>query len=76
MYEWFIINFKEIKLWKNIITWLGELKPAGGGAPVTVMVISTGMGGPSTAIAVEELFQTGVRNFIRVGTCGGMALPE
>jgi uridine phosphorylase len=40
----------------------------------TVMVISTGMGGPSTAIAVEELYKTGVRNFIRVGTCGGMAL--
>jgi uridine phosphorylase len=39
------------------------------------MVMSTGMGGPSTAIAVEELFKTGVRNFIRVGTCGGMALP-
>ncbi len=60
---------------REYTAWLGELKPAGGGAPVTVMVISTGMGGPSTAIAVEELFQTGVRNFIRVGTCGGMALP-
>jgi uridine phosphorylase len=24
---------------------------------------------------VEELYKTGVRNFIRVGTCGGMALP-
>jgi len=35
--------------------------------------MSTGMGGPSTAIAVEELFQTGVTTFIRVGTCGGMA---
>jgi uridine phosphorylase len=49
--------------------WLGEL------AGKTVMVISTGMGGPSTAIAVEELVKTGLRNFIRVGTCGGMALP-
>jgi uridine phosphorylase len=34
--------------------------------------MSTGMGGPSTAIGVEELFMTGVRHFIRVGTCGGM----
>jgi len=33
------------------------------------------MGGPSTAIGVEELYATGVRNFIRVGTCGGIALP-
>jgi len=38
-----------------------------------VLVISTGMGGPSTAIAVEELYKTGVNTFIRVGTCGGMA---
>jgi uridine phosphorylase len=37
--------------------------------------MSTGMGGPSTAIAIEELYKTGVRNFIRIGTCGGMALP-
>jgi len=58
---------------REYTTWLGELKGSGG--TKTVMVISTGMGGPSTAIAVEELFKTGVRNFIRVGTCGGMALP-
>jgi uridine phosphorylase len=54
---------------REYTTWLGELMGK------TVMVMSTGMGGPSTAIAVEELFITGVRNFIRVGTCGGMALP-
>ncbi|MCL2762162.1 MAG: nucleoside phosphorylase [Treponema sp.] len=65
---------------REYTTWLGELPskegtPSKEGAKKTVMVISTGMGGPSTAIAVEELFKTGVRNFIRVGTCGGMALP-
>ncbi|MDR1803848.1 MAG: uridine phosphorylase [Treponema sp.] len=54
---------------REYTAWLGEL------AGKTVMVMSTGMGGPSTAIAVEELYQTGVRNFIRIGTCGGMALP-
>ena len=54
---------------REYTTWLGELSGR------TVMVISTGMGGPSTAIAVEELYKTGVRTFIRVGTCGGMALP-
>lgn len=37
-----------------------------------VLVTSTGIGGPSAAIAMEELAQLGVRNFIRVGTCGGM----
>jgi uridine phosphorylase len=54
---------------REYTTWLGEI------AGQTVMVMSTGMGGPSTAIAVEELFKTGVKNFIRIGTCGGMALP-
>lgn len=37
-----------------------------------VLVTSTGIGGPSTAIAVEELYKAGVRTFIRVGTCGAM----
>lgn len=39
-----------------------------------VLVISTGMGGPSTAICVEELAQVGIENLIRVGTSGGMQL--
>ncbi|MDR1629362.1 MAG: uridine phosphorylase [Oscillospiraceae bacterium] len=38
-----------------------------------VSVCSTGIGGPSAAIAMEELFLCGVRTFIRVGTCGGIA---
>lgn len=37
-----------------------------------VLVISTGMGGPSAAIAVEELAEIGVDTVIRLGTCGGM----
>lgn len=37
-----------------------------------VLVISTGMGGPSAAIAMEELAAIGVNTFIRVGTCGGI----
>ncbi len=52
---------------REYTTWIGQLA----GEPVLVM--STGMGGPSTAIGVEELYQTGVRTMIRVGTCGGMA---
>ena len=39
-----------------------------------VSVCSTGIGGPSTAIAVEELAACGVKNFIRIGTCGGIDL--
>ena len=37
-----------------------------------VLVMSTGMGGPSVAIGVEELARLGVRNFIRVGTTGAI----
>lgn len=40
----------------------------------TVSVCSTGIGGPSTAIAVEELAKCGVDTLIRIGTCGGIAL--
>ena len=38
-----------------------------------VSICSTGIGGPSTAIAVEELAACGVHTFIRVGTCGGIS---
>ncbi len=39
-----------------------------------VSVCSTGIGGPSAAIAMEELAAIGVDTFIRVGTTGGIAL--
>lgn len=54
---------------REYTTWIGELLGE------KVLVMSTGMGGPSTAIGVEELFMTGVRTFIRIGTCGGMQIP-
>ena len=39
-----------------------------------VSVCSTGIGGPSAAIAMEELANLGVHTFVRVGTCGGIDL--
>lgn len=42
---------------------------------VPVSVTSTGIGGPSASIAMEELFNCGANTFIRIGTCGGIALP-
>ncbi|MEG1782000.1 MAG: uridine phosphorylase [Oscillospiraceae bacterium] len=39
-----------------------------------VVCVSTGIGGPSAAICIEELHQLGVEYFIRVGTSGGMQL--
>ena len=65
-----IANFLEdaVKLAENreYISYRGVYK----GIPVTVC--STGIGGPSTAIAIEELPMLGVKNFIRVGTCGSL----
>ena len=40
-----------------------------------VSVTSTGIGGPSAAIAMEELVRCGADTFVRIGTCGGMQ-PE
>ena len=48
--------------------WCGTL------AGELVTVCSTGIGGPSTAIAVEELAACGAHTMIRVGTCGGISL--
>ena len=37
-----------------------------------VSVTSTGIGGPSAAIAINELAKSGAHTFVRIGTCGGM----
>ena len=54
---------------REYVTYTGTLL----GEPVSV--VSTGIGGPSAAIAMEELFKCGSDTFIRMGTCGGIALP-
>lgn len=51
---------------REFTSWLGHLD----GRPL--VVCSTGIGGPSTSIAVEELAQLGVRTFLRVGTTGAI----
>ena len=43
---------------------------AADGAPLTIQ--STGMGGPSAAIVLQELIALGARRAIRVGTCGAL----
>jgi uridine phosphorylase len=49
---------------REYVTYTGTYK----GAPITCT--STGIGAPSTSIAMEELARCGARTFIRVGTCG------
>lgn len=41
---------------------------------VKVSVTSTGIGGPSASIAMEELVNAGADTFVRIGTCGGMQM--
>lgn len=41
---------------------------------VDISVTSTGIGGPSASIAMEELIKVGADTFIRVGTAGGLSL--
>ena len=53
---------------REYTSWAGYI----GGEKVNVT--SVGIGGPSMAIGVEELFKLGCRNFIRIGTCGGISL--
>ena len=53
---------------REFVTYTGTLDG------VKVSVTSTGIGGPSSAIAMEELVQAGADTFIRIGTCGGMDL--
>ena len=51
---------------REFTTYLAEVD----GKPV--VVCSTGIGGPSTSIAVEELAQLGIRTFLRIGTTGAI----
>lgn len=57
---------QELAFSREFRSWLGDLE----GKPV--LVISTGCGGPSLSVCVEELAQLGLRTFIRVGSCGSI----
>ena len=61
-------NPKMLNVNREYTSYLGQIKGE------NILVISTGMGGPSTAICVEELYMIGITNLIRVGTSGGMQL--
>jgi uridine phosphorylase len=65
----FLDGAKEMAFSREYRTFTGSVN----GVPVSTM--STGMGGPSVAIGVEELSELGVHTFLRVGTCGA-AQPE
>ena len=55
---------KEVAFNREYRTFTGSIDGA------LVSTVSSGIGGPSAAIAVEELGELGVHTFLRVGTCG------
>lgn len=57
---------KKLASTREFTSWLGYI------GDKAVVVCSTGIGGPSVSIAVEELAQLGVRTFLRVGTTGAI----
>lgn len=65
----YLENARQIADSREFQTWTGTLDG------IRVSVTSTGIGGASAAIALEELVMAGADTFIRVGTCGGMQ-PE
>lgn len=62
----YLENPKKIGVNREYTAYLGSINGE------KVLIISTGMGGPSTAICIEELKNIGIEYLIRVGTCGGM----
>ncbi|HVC77753.1 MAG TPA: nucleoside phosphorylase [Candidatus Micrarchaeaceae archaeon] len=65
----FLDDAHEVAFSREYRTFTGKVA----GVPVSTM--STGMGGPSVAIGIEELSELGAHTFLRVGTCGA-AQPE
>jgi uridine phosphorylase len=65
----YLDDAREVAFSREYRTFTGKVD----GVPVSAM--STGMGGPSVAIGIEELNELGVHTFLRVGTCGA-AQPE
>ena len=58
---------KKVLQYREYTVFRGDLE----GTPVSVA--STGIGGPSTAILIEEMANLGTHTFIRIGTSGGIA---
>ena len=65
----FFDNAKEVAFNREYRTFTGTVDG------IKISCCSTGIGCPSTAIAVEELIKCGADTFIRIGTCGALQ-PE
>ncbi|HWQ17234.1 MAG TPA: uridine phosphorylase [Sulfolobales archaeon] len=59
-------KYRHVATHREYVTYTGEYRG------VRISATSTGIGGPSTAIAIEELLRVGADTFIRVGTTGSL----
>lgn len=63
----YLRNVKLLSQYRGLHSYLGNLP---NGKPI--LVATSGMGAPSMSIVVNELVQVGIKQFIRVGTCGSI----
>ncbi|MEL6787357.1 MAG: nucleoside phosphorylase [Cyanobacteria bacterium J06607_15] len=63
----YLENVKLLSQYRGLNSYLGNL-PSG----KPMLVATSGMGAPSLSIVVNELVQVGIKQFIRVGTCGSI----
>lgn len=63
----YLQNVKLLSKYRGLNSYLGNLDD---GKPI--LVATSGMGAPSLSIVVNELAQVGIKQFIRVGTCGSI----
>ena len=63
----YLPEFELLSQYRGLNSYLGKLP---NGKPI--LVATSGMGAPSLSIVVNELVQTGIKRFIRVGTCGSI----
>ena len=59
-------EYKEVARHREFVTYIGKYKG------VKISATSTGIGAPSTAIAIEELLRVGADTFVRVGTTAAL----
>lgn len=62
----FLSNVKELAYNREFRSLKGDYKG------ISILAISTGIGGASAGIAVEELHNIGVKAMIRIGSCGSL----
>lgn len=63
----YLQNVKLLSEYRGLHSYVGNL---GNGKPV--LVATSGMGAPSLSIVVNELVQVGIKQIIRIGTCGSI----